>query len=289
MNLKIFMKSIASVAMLKRVASRFIFVFGIFGIFIGVAAIYVPDQFNYGWSGLIKVLAICLTLAFIFIFYSFFIKREISMSLSNLDTKITIKIGNILSEDGHLVIGFSDCFDTEIGDVISKNSLQGKFSDSIYGGDIQRLDRELDQALEGVSFSVDSTKNKGKNKRYGVGTVAVLNGQSKKFFCCAYSRMGSDLKAKSTINDIWLSLNKIWEEFRLKGQQGKVCIPIIGSKLARVDGSSCILMIKIIALSFIINSKIEKISQELTIVICENDAEKINFLELEDFIKTINA
>jgi hypothetical protein len=52
-------------------------------------------------------------------------------------------------------------------------------------------------------------------------------------------------------------------------------------------GITFIMPLKIILLSFLINSRLERISNELVIVINENDLEKVNLLEVEDFINSL--
>jgi len=271
--------------MLDKILVKSLVIFGSISVLIGVLDILFPNQLNYGWLGLIGVLFACLIIGF----FISLPKKIVLVAFNNPEITIKIKIGDILNEDSHLVIGFSDCFDTEIGDVISALSLQGKFTTKIYSGNIAKLNGDLDNSLAGESFVVDENKIKGKNLRYKIGTVAVLDDKKRKFFCCAYSKMGIDLKAESNIDEIWMSLKSIWEKINLKGELAGVSMPVIGLNLSRVNGSSCALMIKMIALSFIAHSRNMKISKELTIVISKEDGEKVNLLELEDFLKNINS
>ncbi len=268
----------------KHFFEKFWICLAIIGTIIQIIAIAFPEFLN-GWIIIIISLGASIIFAFVWVLP----KREFSKIFNFPDVKITIKKGNILKEKGHLIIGFSDTFDTEIGDIISKNSLQGQFLESIYGNNRDRLDKDIEVALSDIDSKEDQTKEKGKNKRYEIGTVAVLSGENKKYFCCAYSYMNSNLKVSSSINDLWLALDNLWSEVRERGEQKSVFIPVIGVNLARANGLSYKNSIILILVSFIINSRIEPITKELTIVLREEDIEKVNLLEIKDFLNSLNS
>ena len=283
MNLNTYKKSVLSRRMFIHTFRKFFVILGVVSAVIGIVTVLDPGSYTYGFKGVITLMGICLLAAFI----DEHPRKSISTSFSHPDIRVTLKVGNILEQKEHLVIGFSDTFDTEVGDIISVNSLQGKFLSSIYNHDRTRLDRELDLALEGIPFTTDSTKTKGKNKRYEIGTTVAIPGENRKFFCCGYSYMGSDLKASSDVNNLWISLEKMWAKIRYDGEQKSVAMPVIGTQLARVQGISFALPIKLILLSFIVNSRIECIAKELTVVILEEDMEKINMIEMKDYIESL--
>ncbi len=276
-------KSIFSKRMLFHTFKRFSVIFGSVSAVVGLVAALDPSVVQYGLPAFLGLTGLILLLSFILELP----KRTISHSFSHPDMRITVKVGNILEQREHLVIGFSDTFDTEIGEIINANSLQGKFLSSLYNYDRTRLDRDLDLALQGENFEVDSTKTVGKNKRYKIGTTVAIPGENRKFFCCAYSYMKSDLRATSDIDNLWISLQAIWAKVRHDGEQKAIVMPVIGTNLARVPGISFTLPLKLILLSFLVNSRIECISKELVIVIREEDVDKVNLLEVEDYIKSL--
>lgn len=239
---------------------------------------------SYGWKGWVSVVVISVIIGI----FRAWPKTSFSESFTNPDVKIGVKVGNIFDQSGHLVIGFSDTFDTEIGDVISKDSMQGQFLVSMYENNQSRLDTDLDALLKNEEAAEDNEKVRGKNKRYNIGTVLALAGLNRKFFCCAYSRMGNDLKATSDINNLWISLQNLWNKIRVEGEQKTVFMPVLGTNLARVPGISFMLPINLILLSFIINSRVEPISKELVLVIRKEDSEKVNLLEIQDFLKSLH-
>lgn len=277
-------KTFFSKRMWKKFMASFFISLGVISGIIQIVTFSFTDLPSYGWTGLFFTTGLSALTALILSWP----KKSFSESFSNPDVRIGIKVGNIFDQEGHLVIGFSDTFDTEIGDIISSTSMQGQFLMSIYENNRMRLDNDLDDLLKNEESSEDSTKTRGKNKRYKIGTVVALKGENRKYFCCAYSRMGSDLKATSDINNLWFSLQNLWTKIRLEGEQKTIVIPVIGTSLARVSGISYKLPINLILLSFIINSRVEPISKELILIIQEKDKEKINMLEVRDFLKSLH-
>ncbi len=277
------MKSFLSKKFFKKFWLNFGISLGVLSGAIQVVTFSWTDLPSYGLNGLLSVAII----STVFALWRSYPRKSFSKSFSNPDVKIGIKIGNIFDQTGHLVIGFSDTFDTEIGDVISNDSLQGQFLVSMYGNDRNKLDTDLDSLLQNEESEEDTTKTRGKNKRYKIGTVVTLAGENRKFFCCAYSRMGVDLKATSDINNLWASLQMLWDKIRAEGEQKTIVMPVMGTNLARVPGISFRLPISLILLSYVINSRIELISKELILVIREDDEDKINLLEIQDFLESL--
>jgi hypothetical protein len=278
------MNTIFSKTMWKKFLRHFFICLGVISGIIQIITFSFSNLPSYGWSTLFSAIFISIVIAVILAWP----KNNFSESFSNPDVKIGIKVGNIFDQKGHLVIGFSDTFDTEIGEVISNTSLQGQFLMSMYENNKMKLDSDLDALLQNEESSEDPTKTRGKNKRYKIGTVVALNGQNRKFFCCAYSRMGSDLKATSDINNLWVALQNLWIKIRQEGEQKTIVLPVIGTNLAKVGGITYKLPIDLILLSFIINSRVEPISKELVLMIREQDKGKINMLEIRDFLKSLH-
>ncbi len=276
--------SVFSKRMFYRFGTNFFVSVGIISGIIQIITFSYTNLPSYGWKGWFSIVVVSAIIAL----FRAWPKTSFSESFTNPDVRIGIKIGNIFDQSGHLVVGFSDTFDTEIGDVVSKDSLQGQFLMSIYENNKNKLDADLDALLQNEQSEEDSQKTRGKNKRYKIGTVITLSGLNRKFFCCAYSRMGADLKATSDINSLWESLQNLWNKIRIEGEQKTIVMPVIGTNLARVPGISFKLPINLILLSFIINSRVETISKELVLIIREEDKEKVNLLEIQDFLKSLN-
>jgi Thoeris protein ThsA, Macro domain len=89
--------------------------------------------------------------------------------------RVAVVVGNLFDQQAQLVVGFADIFDTDTTDdrIVNGASVQGQFLYQAYGGDRDRLDRDLADALCHIRPStVESRRDKpqGKLERYPVGT-----------------------------------------------------------------------------------------------------------------------
>ncbi|MEU8321171.1 macro domain-containing protein [Nonomuraea sp. NPDC048881] len=219
-------------------------------------------------------------------------RSSIERQFTHPNLTVVIKIGDLLEEKADLVVGFSDTFDTDIEDdvVINRSSLQGQLLTRIYGGDRSRLDEDLRKALAAVApanVETRSAKPKGKLKRYPIGTVALIGPPNQRIYCVAYSRMGNELTAHSSMNDLWVSLDHLWEAIAARGQLSRVAIPIMGAELARIYALDRENLLKVSILSFMARSRLQAVSRELVVVIRPQDAEKVDLLEMRAFLAAL--
>jgi hypothetical protein len=72
-------------------------------------------------------------------------------------TTVTLIVGDLFDQEGNLVIGMNDTFDTEIPVLIKPGTVQGQLLQRQYSGDRNRLDRDLDKALNGIPVVANET------------------------------------------------------------------------------------------------------------------------------------
>jgi DNA-binding SARP family transcriptional activator len=198
--------------------------------------------------------------------------RVFREDFADLRTSVVVAVGELFAQDdANLVIGFSDTFDTDTDRniVISQESAQGLLLHTLYGGDRGRLDKELKAALvrvPKVTVESRSVKLRGKLTRYPVGTVATLYHPSRRVFAVAYSQMGNDLMAQSSLPMLRLSLDNLWNAVYRHGQLKPVAMPLIGSNLART-GASNEELLTLILRSFLASSRTRYLGPELRVVI----------------------
>jgi len=215
--------------------------------------------------------------------------RPIAEEYNAPKTRITIVPGDLLKEDGHLVIGTNDTFDTETPNIIATSSLQGQALQVLYGGDLKELDRHLDDAL--VNTHCVGTLNKpGKQVQYGVGTIATLKHAHRLIFFLAYCEMDAQNVARSTPDKVWKGLLALWAEVSRRGNGGTISIPVIGGGQARL---SSVLpaqdAIRFTLLSFMFASRNSKVCDELRIVVRPDDYRKLDRLELQSFLSSLRS
>jgi Domain of unknown function (DUF6430) len=215
--------------------------------------------------------------------------RPITAEYNTPKTKITIARGNIFEEKGHLVIGTNDTFDTETPVIIAKTSLQGQALDTLFGGDLKELDAQLGAALSSKQ-AIGTAAKPGKQARYGVGTIATLKHGARLVFFLAYTELDLQNKAGSTPDKMWKSLLALWEEISKRGNGGIVSVPVFGGGLARL---SSLLpaqdAIRFTVLSFMIASRGQKVCDELRIIVIPEDYKKLDRLELQSFLSSMQA
>jgi len=268
--------------------SNLLVAFGIVSALLRLMGALLPAQFNEPRTTTTLTLVVCVVWGLVRTYPRARIRHE----FKHPTIAVTIGIGDLFEQEAHIVVGFSDTFDTETtGDrVISGTSVQGQLLERYYDGDRARLDRDLNAALAHIKplcSETRSSKRKGKLARYPIGTVAVVGEPSRLTFGLAYSRMGNDLVARSSVDDLWLSLNRLWDAVYERGQQRCVAMPVTGSGLARIDSLDRGSLIRMILLSFMARSREVLVARELRIVIWPPDLKTIDMLELVAFVRSL--
>jgi hypothetical protein len=208
------------------------------------------------------------------------------------NTTVRVVVGDLFDQPGQLVVGFTDTFDTDAsGDlVVSRNTLQAQLLERIYDGDVDRLDVELAAAtavLRPVRTESEADKPLGKLHRYPLGSVAVLRPAGRRVFCCAYSTMGNDLIAKSTVDTLWASLGSLWSSVARHGGLEPLTMPVVGSDLARIDPLNRENLIKLILMSYVARSREAVFCRELTIVVHPKDIAEISLPQIAAFLRRL--
>ena len=135
MSLAAYKRTVFSWQTLKKFVSSFLQILGVIALVLGVLVILFPNTLNFGYEGVIAFSGISLMGAL----FTIIPRRKIFRQLTVPDTKITIEVGDLFQEDGNLVIGMNDVFDTEKGNIIKPNSIQGQFLTKIYNDDRLQL------------------------------------------------------------------------------------------------------------------------------------------------------
>jgi hypothetical protein len=204
---------------------------------------------------------------------------------------IRVEVGNLFDSKSHIVVGFSDTFDTSTDDgIISPDSVQGQLVARRYAGNHRRLASELHGALDRVTpiaNETSQTKRHGNLHRYSVGTVVVVGERHRRVFAVAYSRMSNDLVAGSTVEDLWLSLHNLWDAVYIHGERASVAMPIVGSELARIDGLDRAGLLQVILLSFMAHARARLVCKELRVLVHPRDVEQIDMLAVAAILRSL--
>ena len=208
------------------------------------------------------------------------------------DMAVVVEAGDVFDQPAHLVVGFCDTFDTEsrASVVINGDSVQAQLLARRYDGDVRRLDAELATALAHlapVAREERSRKPLGKLDRYPIGTVAVLGARPRLVFAVAYSRIGNDYVAVSSVEDLSIGLTRLWEALRDHAQLECVAMPLVGSGLSRLGHLDLDSLLRLLLMSFVARSREGAICRELRVVVRPSDLERIDMRELGAFLSAL--
>lgn len=161
--------------------------------------------------------------------------RSVSFNLPTTNTKIEIRYGNLFEEPTDWLIGVGEFFDSELGQVVSKNSLHGKLISSVYNGDAALFRSLVDAALVGAKGTWAPRSISPKIK-YDIGTTAVLANGSHKVFLVAMSQTHPDThKASSDVPTLWVALRGALESIHNHGNGAPISLPLIGNGQSSVN------------------------------------------------------
>jgi hypothetical protein len=219
-------------------------------------------------------------------------RNTVGRDFTHPDFTVTVELGDLFDRTSHLVVGFTDTFDTDTGDeaLVTRRSVQGQLLHRLYGGDVTALDAGLTEALAGVEPAGSETpaaKRLGKLVRYPVGTVAVVKDSGRLYFCTAYGRMNNNLVTRCDTEQLWNSLARLWEAIREHGHREAVAMPIVGSDLARINNMDHASLLKTILLSFVAHARAEGVCRSLTVVIHPQDHHRVDMLDLGVFLRSL--
>lgn len=235
-----------------------------------------------GMAGMAAIVATLLSLP----------RARISRDFTHPYFTVAVEVGDLFDHSCHLVIGFSDTFDTDTSDesLVAPRSVQGQFLHRVYHGDVGTLDARLATSLADAPLVHTETRTDkpiGKLGRYPVGTVAVIKGPGRHYFCTAYGRMNNDLVVSCSAEQLWNSLAQLWVAIRHHGHRDEVAMPIIGSDLARVNNMDHASLLKMVLLSFVAHSRAQGVCGALTVVVRPQDYYRIDMLELGVFLRSL--
>lgn len=218
--------------------------------------------------------------------------RPVWQSYQLPNTEIHVVVGDLFEQEGNIVVGMADTFDTEPPHIIERHGVQAQLLERFYHGDRSALDNSLVDALAGVErigeFAPEDGKA-GKQVIYPVGTVAAIAHTARRLvFCVAYTQMNSRCEARGSVDGVWRSLTNLWDEVRARGNGDPISIAVIGGGQARIaQYLPAQDSIRFIALSYMFASRKEKVASRLNIVVRPSDVDRLDMLELQAFLKSL--
>jgi hypothetical protein len=210
---------------------------------------------------------------------------KVTYKIPQKDYVFEVKIGDLFTEVGDVVISTNTTFDTNIASgLIAADSLQGQLALKVFRGATVDIDKQLEEGLKDVQCT-ERADAPGKRREYPIGTVAKVTTPDKIFYFVAMSRLNEHGTAKATLRNIEDALSGLWQFIADQGELRAIIIPLMGTGRGRVELPRK-KMVERIAQSFADASREQIFSNKLTIVIRPEDAEnfRINLFEVRDYL-----
>ncbi len=209
-------------------------------------------------------------------------------TLRGTDINITLKITDVLSNEGAVVIPTNTTFDTLMEDeFISVNSVQGQFQKKYFDNNLHTLDNLIEKGLDGIAYEIIERVG-SKQKRYPLGTVSKVTFSGKHFYFVAVADINECGKPINTsFQNIQITLENVWNQLELKGHMENLSVPLLGTGKAGIKEATREKVIKETIFSFVVASKEMKITEELIICIHPLDLEQkdLNVEEFAEYLK----
>ncbi|HBR2645838.1 TPA: hypothetical protein L9Q25_001760, partial [Klebsiella pneumoniae] len=204
-----------------------------------------------------------------------------SIDLTVDGSTVTIKSGDIFSEQGFKVIAFNEYFDTQIDDkIIAYHSLNGLFITEHLSCTVE----ELDNHIQRYPFARDDVLDfkyerlSGKKQKYELGTICVWED----YLLTAFSKFNDFNEARLTMPEYLEFLINFWDRVNRVYAQKSVSVPIFGSGITRIKEHKNITdedLLKIMLWTFRISEMRFTHPAKLTIIIHKNKIDKINLFD----------
>jgi len=203
---------------------------------------------------------------------------RIEISVTNCNTVIEVVFGDIFEQAGIRAIAVNEFFDSKLGRPVSDKSLHGIFLQKCFGGHPEPFDKQLDEQLSTVKGD-DVVKAEGKNKRFPIGTTAVISANQDRYLVFALAKTNHETcKAYSDVTMMWTALHELWQRARIESGGHELNLPLIGSGLSGL-GLPTRDLLNLIILSAITETKSKEVTQRIRIVL---HRDRFDDLDLRD-------
>lgn len=251
----------------KVAISEFLHVFGLLWLVVEATSFFATEEAanqakSFWWVFLLIGLGLCV--------YRLVPQKRFSYKLDGKDITIELVSGDLFREKGPIIIGSNTGFITS-PEIISSKSIQGTFTTK-YFSNHQALRDQIQGQINEDSQDYGKTVTVRANKRIG--------------YFCALAEVNENGVAKSSLENIRVSLAELWNYLSTNGEKDVINVPILGSGFSRVSATREELFREIVK-SFIASTSEHTFCDGLRIVIHPDDIKKngIDLAELASFLE----
>jgi hypothetical protein len=221
-------------------------------------------------------------------FYSIRKKKRIHIKVTER-VKADIYFGNIFTNNGIVVIPVNEYFDTLVDDnVISINTLHGKFIRNVFGGDEKNLCQQISNSLSKTKpIEINENRTSGNKHKYALGTVCEVTKDGKYFYLVALTKFNEVHRAEVKNSEYQRVICDLLYHIEQRSQGRKVSIPLIGAGHGGVDLSKQKLL-EFILLSIFMSDKLTLING-IDVVLHSSVESEIDLAMVEVLFKTFKG
>jgi hypothetical protein len=206
--------------------------------------------------------------------------RSVSFLLPTTDTKIEVRYGDLFAQRTDWLIGVGEFFDSDVGHVVSRESLHGKLIATVHNGDAQRFRSLVDSALAGFK-STPTKRSIHPNLKYSIGTTAVLaNGQHNVFLVAMAHVDLETAKASSNVPLLWDALRGAFMSVHNFGNGAPLSLPLIGNGQSSVNIAPQHLL-RLIVLALVDFGRKNGLPKQVSIIVPEACFEMLDIREIK--------
>jgi hypothetical protein len=220
---------------------------------------------------------------FLSILYGFWKIRKVSkidFNIPHTNTTIEVLFGDLFKQEGWRAIQVSDFFDSEIGELVSNKTLHGILIEKHLNG--KHFDSIVDNQLVSIQAETISEKIRGKQKRYPIGTTVTMETDGKYLLFVLSEIDPKTYKAHCDVAKMWLALEGLLKQGRIKSGGYPINIPLIGSGQSGVGLPNKDLL-NLLILSIVTETKKERIADKIRIVLKKDLYEELNLNDLKQY------
>ena len=219
-----------------------------------------------GWVKYLCFLALSVAFGTVYFLWRHLPPASVSFLLDNTNTRASVTFNDFFAESGHKVIAVNDFFDGQLGDVISERSLHGQFIQRFLGGVAAAFYGLVDPTLPNVA-APPIVRSQGRKKAYPIGTTAVAELNSTKYFFVALTTTDPTThKVHADVPQLWQALHGLWSKVRACAGGFSVAIPLLGGGPSGV-GLPDVILLKLLLASIVQETKKCRITDEIRIVL----------------------
>jgi hypothetical protein len=266
----------------KRILHKFYGVLSVISVITSIIFLFVEfEKKSKTTIGLAAV--VILIIIYIGIWIHSNVRQSIRLKINT--SEVEVKFGDIFLEQADLkVIAFNEYFDTLVDDkVIARSTLNGVYINKFFKDKVDELNDIIsaDTHLRDVVVAENVARSAGKNVKYKLGTICVVND----YLLTALTHFDSNNKAFLEINDYINCLLNFWNEIDGVYAGKTVALPVLGSGITRLKGYDNISdqeLLELIIWTFKVSRIKFAYPSKVKIVVYKNKSDKTNLVKLKN-------